>query len=200
MKIYLASQSPRRQELLRQIGVEFELLLPGDDEDAEALEARQGQEAPRRYVQRVCRRKAVAAMERLNRRHLPPMPVLCADTTVAMGNTIYGKPESNAHAMTMLSELAGKTHRVLTAVCVAVPGEEGVREALSISSVRFTAITAAQVRQYVATGEPRGKAGAYAIQGHAAAFIAHISGSHSGIMGLPLHETSNVLASITIAP
>jgi septum formation protein len=206
MKLYLASQSPRRQELLRQIGVEFELLLPGADEDAESLEVRHGQESPRRYVVRVCRLKAIAALERQRLRHLPLLPVLCADTTVALGNTIYGKPESDAHAMEMLGELAGTTHRVLTAVCIASPpgasqDEAGPQflEALSISRVSFTALTREQLHQYVATGEPRGKAGAYAIQGHAAAFIEHIAGSHSGIMGLPLHETAKLLASITIA-
>ncbi len=193
--IYLASQSPRRQELLRQLDVDFDLLLPADTAEAhamEALEARLGREAPRRYVARVTRLKAEAALARLQARGLPARPVLCADTTVARGLEIYGKPGSPAEAAAMLKALAGSTHRVLTAVVVA----HGKRmfEAVSESTVEFAPMTRAQIAAYVATGEPFGKAGAYAVQGRVAAYIRTIHGSYSGIMGLPLYETAQLLA------
>lgn len=189
--VYLASQSPRRRQLLEQLGIRHELLLPGDDEDAEAIEAVRPGEAPATYVQRVTGLKLDAAMARLQRRGLPPAPVLCSDTTVALGRTIYGKPADDADAARMLRELAGTTHRVLTAVAVQQGRKR--RAALSDSRVTFAALTPAQVRAYVASGEPRGKAGAYAIQGRAAAFITRIHGSYPGIMGLPLHETALLL-------
>jgi septum formation protein len=189
--IYLASQSPRRRQLLAQLGVEHQLLLPDPGEDTEAIEAVLPGEAPARYVRRVTGLKLDAALLRLAQRGLPPAPVLCSDTTVARGRVIYGKPEDDADARRMLGELAGQTHRVLTAVAVSCRGRR--HEALSESRVRFAALTPAQVRAYVAGGEPLGKAGAYAVQGRAAAFIAHISGSHSGIMGLPMHETALLL-------
>lgn len=189
--IYLASQSPRRRQLLEQLGIRHELLLPGDDEDAEAIEAVRPGEAPAIYVQRVTGLKLDAAMARLQRRGLPPAPILCSDTTVALGRTIYGKPAGDADAARMLRELAGTTHRVLTAV--AVQHGRKRRAALSDSRVTFAPLTPAQVRAYVASGEPQGKAGAYAIQGRAAAFITRINGSYSGIMGLPLHETAQLL-------
>lgn len=194
--IYLASQSPRRSQLLTQIGVRHELLLPAAAENAEALEAERAGEAPAAYVRRVTRLKLRAAVQRLHARGLPPAPVLCADTTVALGRQIYGKPENAAHAARMLAELAGTRHSVLTAVSLwAGPGQPE-RHALSRSSVRLAPLTAAEIDAYIATGEPLGKAGAYAIQGHAAAFIAHISGSHSAIMGLPLFETARLLRQI----
>ena len=189
--IYLASQSPRRRQLLEQLGIRHELLLPGDDEDAEAIEAVLPGEAPARYVRRVTGLKLDAAIARLQRRGLPPAPVLCSDTTVALGRTIYGKPADDADAVRMLGELSGATHRVLTAVALQLGRKR--REALSDSRVTFAAMSAAEVRAYVATGEPRGKAGAYAVQGRAAAFITRISGSYPGIMGLPLHETARLL-------
>ena len=189
--IYLASKSPRRQQLLEQMGVRIEWLLPGDDEDAESLEAVRPGEAPARYVLRVTDAKLDAALARLARRGLPAAPVLCADTTVAMGRTIYGKPEDAADARRMLTQLAGQTHRVLTAVSVQC-GAKRLR-ALSESRVRFCALTASGIQAYVATGEPLGKAGAYAVQGRAATFIEHISGSYSGIMGLPVFETAALL-------
>ncbi|OYU42461.1 MAG: septum formation inhibitor Maf [Burkholderiales bacterium PBB4] len=192
--IYLASQSPRRSQLLSQLGVRHEVLLPDAAEDAEGLEVILGNEAPKRYVQRVTALKLEAALARLKRRGLPLAPVLCSDTTVALGGTIYGKPENAADAKRMLKELSGQTHRVLTAVaigdntrCVAV---------CSVSQVRFAPLTAVDIAAYVATEEPTGKAGAYAVQGRAAAFIAHISGSYSGIMGLPLFETAGALKSL----
>jgi septum formation protein len=189
--IYLASQSPRRRQLLEQLGIRHELLLPGDDEDAEAIEAVLPGEAPARYVQRVTGLKLEAALARLERRGLPPAPVLCSDTTVALGRTIYGKPADDADALRMLRELAGNTHRVLTAVAVQLGRKR--RDALSDSRVTFAPLTTAELRAYVGTGEPRGKAGAYAVQGRAAAFITRINGSYPGIMGLPLHETAQLL-------
>jgi len=193
--IYLASQSPRRKQLLEQWGVRCELLLPGLDEDAEALEAVQPGEAPAVYVQRVTGLKLQASLSRLKRRGLPPAPVLCADTTVALGRRILGKPTDTGDACAMLADLAGRRHRVLTAVAVGLPGARKNREwsALSTSWVSFAALTTAQIRRYVDSGEPMGKAGAYAIQGQAALWTRHISGSYSGIMGLPAHETAQVL-------
>jgi septum formation protein len=189
--LYLASQSPRRRQLLEMLGVQHELLLPDADEDTESLEAVKPGEAPAAYVKRVTLLKLEAAMQRMKRRGLPPAPVLCSDTTVAMGRTIYGKPEDAKDATRMLRELSGHTHRVLTAVAVA--SGRKVKEALSDSRVTFAALTPAQIKEYVATGEPLGKAGAYAIQGRAAAHIPHIRGSYSGIMGLPMSETAQLL-------
>lgn len=216
--IYLASQSPRRQQLLTQLGVRFELLLPADTPqalaEAEALEALRPGEAPLAYVKRVTLLKLHAAQARWRERGLPAAPILCADTTVALGRTVYGKPRNAEDARRMLGELAGATHRVLTAVALAPPpGLAAASSATAVagarpghlaqhappvcvcsqSRVRFAALSAAQIRAYVATGEPLGKAGAYAVQGRAAAFITHIAGSYSGIMGLPLHETAQLL-------
>ncbi|WP_411879327.1 Maf family protein [Polaromonas sp. YR568] len=189
--IYLASQSPRRRQLLEQLGVRHELLLPDADEDAESLEAVLKNEAPATYVQRVTGLKLDAAVARMNRRKLPPAPILCSDTTVAMGRVIYGKPDDAKDAVRMLGELSGGTHRVLTAVAV----QAGRRrfEALSTSRVSFDELTPAEIRRYVASGEPMGKAGAYAVQGRVAMHISRIDGSYSGIMGLPLRETALLL-------
>jgi septum formation protein len=189
--LYLASQSPRRAQLLGQLGVGHELLLATPDEDAEALEAVWPGESPSAYVQRVTGLKLDAAVARHRRLGLPPAPILCADTTVAFGRTILGKPEDTRDAERMLAQLAGRTHRVLTAVAV----QQGRRRhaALSISRVRFAPMTRVQIVRYAASGEPLGKAGAYGIQGAAAAFVEHISGSYSGIMGLPLFETATLL-------
>ena len=195
--IYLASQSPRRKQLLEQWGVRCELLLPDASEDAEQLEVVLPGEAPARYVQRVTGLKLAASVERLKRRGLPFAPVLCADTTVALGRRILGKPADAADACDMLADLAGKRHRVLTAVAVGQPALRGAGRqwaALSTSWVRFEPLSAAQIRRYVDGGEPMGKAGAYAIQGQAALWASHISGSYSGIMGLPAYETAQVLA------
>jgi len=189
--IYLASQSPRRRQLLEQIGVRHELLLPGPDEDAEGLEAVLPGEAPADYVQRVTGLKLDAAVARHARRGLAPAPILCSDTTVALGRTILGKPEGAQDAARMLAELSGREHEVLTAVAL----QDGPRRsaALSVSRVRFAAMTPAQIDAYVASGEPMGKAGAYGIQGRAAAHVEHMAGSYSGIMGLPLYETAGLL-------
>jgi septum formation protein len=191
--IYLASQSPRRRELLDQLGVRYELLLPGDDEDAESIEQVIRGESPTAYVLRVTRLKAQAALARMKRRGLPAAPLLCSDTTVALGRVIYGKPADAKDAARMLGELSGRTHRVLTAV--AVHSGRRLEEKLSVSSVEFAQIAPKSIASYVATAEPMGKAGAYAVQGRAAAFIARISGSYSGIMGLPLFETAQLLKS-----
>jgi septum formation protein len=189
--IYLASQSPRRKQLLEQWGVRCQLLLPDSDEDSEALEVAKPNEAPSRYVQRVTRLKLESAVDRLHRRGLPPAPVLCADTTVALGRDILGKPDSAAHARRMLARLSGRKHQVLTAVAVAHQGE--VFAALSRSNVEFSDMKPAEIARYVASGEPMGKAGAYAIQGKAALWARQITGSYSGIMGLPAFETAQVL-------
>ena len=189
--VWLASQSPRRQELLRQVGVPFGLLAPGPDEDAEALEAVRAGESPTQYVERVVLAKAHAARERRIARGLRDAPILVADTTVAVGGTILGKPVDDDDAKRMLRLLSGRGHRVLTAVAV-VRGAR-IEHATHVSRVRFARLAADDVDAYVATGEPRGKAGAYAIQGRAATFVRRIEGSHSGIMGLPLHETTTLL-------
>ena len=192
--IYLASQSPRRRQLLEQLGVRLSLLLPDDAEAAEALEAVRPGEAPATYVRRVTGLKLQDALRRLNDRHLPPAPVLCSDTTVALGRQILGKPRDAQDAADMLARLSGQTHRVLTAVAIQ-SGQRRV-DALSDSRVRFAALTPADIAAYIASGEWEGKAGAYAIQGRAAAFVEHISGSYSGIMGLPLFETAALLKQI----
>ena len=191
--VYLASQSPRRRQLLEQLGVQYELLLPDADEDAEALEAVLKNEAPAAYVKRVTGLKLDSAVARLKRRKLPAAPILCSDTTVALGRTIYGKPADAKDARRMLTELSGHAHRVLTAIAV----QSGPRrfDALNISRVSFEAMTPGQIRAYVATGEPMGKAGAYAVQGRAALHITAIQGSYSGIMGLPIRETALLLRS-----
>ena len=190
--IYLASQSPRRRQLLDQLGVRHELLLPGPDEDAEALEAERAGELPAAYVERVTRAKLHAARARLARSGRPDAPVLCADTTVALGRRILGKPRDAADAIATLTLLSGRTHRVITAVAVRAGRRE--RVAVSTSHVRFARLSARMIEAYVHSGEPFGKAGAYAIQSSMAGSIAHIDGSYSGIMGLPLFETAQLLA------
>jgi len=195
--VYLASQSPRRSQLLQQIGLAHRLLPTGEGEDAEALEAWIPGELPDVYVQRVTRLKLAAARQRLAQRGLPLAPILCADTTVALGRSILGKPADAAEAGAMLRRLSGRTHRVLTAV--AVHDGRRMHAALNVSHVRFAAMPAATIDAYVAGGEPFGKAGAYAIQGAVAAWIKHIDGSHSGIMGLPLFETAALLRAAGMA-
>jgi septum formation protein len=193
--IYLASQSPRRQQLLEQIGVANKLLIANTDgdvaENVEALEAVQPQEVPITYVQRVTAAKLRAAVARWQRRGLPLAPILCADTTVALAGQILGKPDNAAHAANMLQQLSGKKHQVFTSVAVYANGLETM--ALSTSEVSVAALTTVQIDAYIASGEPFGKAGAYGIQGAAAAWIQEIKGSYSGIMGLPLFETAQLL-------
>jgi len=194
--IYLASQSPRRAELLRQIGVPFRVFAPQNAQEAKALEtleALRPGEPPARYVRRVTLLKLAAAAQRVQEQGLPLASVLCADTTVALDAQILGKPRDARHAAAMLRALSGRAHRVLTAV--AVRDARGLTHAaLSVSRVRFAALASREVAAYAASGEWQGKAGGYAIQGRAAAFAVHISGSYSGIMGLPLYETARLLA------
>ena len=194
--LYLASQSPRRRQLLEHWGVRCELLLPDPHEDAEAIEVVRPNEAPATYVRRVTRLKLQHAVERLQRRGLPAGPVLCADTTVALGRQILGKPESPEHAAATLRALSGREHQVLTAVALWHQGR--IHQELSRSKVRFAELSEAQIAHYVASGEPMGKAGAYGIQGLAGLLIERISGSYTGIMGLPAHETAQLLASAGI--
>jgi septum formation protein len=189
--VYLASQSPRRRQLLEQIGVHHELLLPGPEEDAEGLEAERAGELPRDYVERVTRAKLRAARARLKARALPAAPILCSDTTVALGRRILGKPADADDAARTLALLSGRTHRVITAVAVADGRHD--RIAVNVSHVRFMDLSRGQIAAYVESGEPFGKAGAYAIQSAAAAWISHIEGSYSSIMGLPLYETAQLL-------
>ncbi len=198
--VYLASQSPRRRQLLDQIGVRHELLLADADEDVEALERVRAGELPEAYVERVTRAKLRAASRRMRSRSLAPAPILCADTTVALGAGIFGKPLDGADAARMLGLLSGRSHRVISAVAVAARGR--TRLAVSISRVRFAPLTPERIDRYVASGEPFGKAGAYAIQSVAAAWIERIDGSYTGIMGLPLHETAALLewAGVDVRP
>jgi septum formation protein len=189
--VYLASQSPRRAQLLDLLGVANRPLLPEGDEDAEALEVEQPGELPLAYVQRVTQAKLAAARARLRRLGLPPAPILCADTTVALGRRILAKPQDAAQAARMLQALSGRSHRVMTAVAVAA-GRRTLA-LTNVSRVQFAPLPAALIARYVASGEPFGKAGAYAIQGALAGSIPRIDGSHSGIMGLPLCETATLL-------
>jgi septum formation protein len=189
--VWLSSQSPRRRQLLDQLGVAHRLLLPDPDEDAEALERALAGEAPLAYVERVTRAKLAAARARLRRRELEPAPILCADTTVALGRRILGKPADAAEAAAMLAQLSGRTHRVLSSVAVAAGAR--THQATSVSRVHVAHLPARVIDAYVAGGEPFGKAGAYAIQGALAGWIERIEGSYSGIMGLPLHETAQLL-------
>jgi septum formation protein len=201
--VYLASQSPRRRQLLEQIGVRYELLLPRADEDAEALEAERIGELPADYVERVTYAKLRAAQVRLKRSGLADAPILCSDTTVALGRRILGKPRDAADAVATLSMLSGKTHRVITAVTVGdvKRATEAHRNRLVVSTsrVRFATIPMSVIEDYVAGGEPFGKAGAYAIQSSIAGWIERIDGSYSGIMGLPLFETAQLLRGIGFA-
>ena len=189
--IYLASQSPQRRLLLEQIDVRFELLLPGADEDAEALEVERAGELPADYVERVTLAKLDAARLRLAARGIPSAPILCSDTTVALGRRILGKPADADDAVATLRLLSGQTHLVITAVAVGVGTNQWV--AVSTSRVRFAVMPEAVIAAYVASGAAFGKAGAYAIQSGVAAWIEHIEGSYSGIMGLPLFETAQLL-------
>jgi septum formation protein len=192
-RIYLASRSPRRRELLTQIGVRFDLLLfrAAPREDEEVSEAWLPGETPEVYVQRVARAKAVFGVGLITSRATVVRPVLAADTTLDLDGGIIGKPTDEADAASILMRLSGRSHRVLTAIAMA--RGERVEHRLSISEVRFRALTAEEIRRYVHSGEPMDKAGAYGIQGRAAMFIEHIHGSHSGVVGLPLCETTLLL-------
>lgn len=192
-RIYLASQSPRRRELLKQIGVNFEMLLLREDphRGKDIDETPLAVEQPEAYVQRVCREKALAGWESLRYRSLPPFPVLAADTTVTLDGVILGKPENSKQAAAMLRQLSGREHRVLSAVAIAM--NEHIEVALSVSTVRFTTLSEERIHRYLLTREYTDKAGGYAIQGVAGAFVEQLSGSYSGVMGLPLFETVQLL-------
>ena len=193
-RIYLASKSPRRRDLLRQIGVNFDVLTfrAGErGEDADVDETPLPGEAVERYVERLALAKAQAGMRRVLWRKLLPHPVLAADTTLEVDGEIVGKPHDAAEAHAILERLSGRRHRVLTAV--AMSDGERTRSRVSVSEVRFRTLSEYDIRRYIATGAPMDKAGAYGIQGHAAIFIEEIRGSYSGIMGLPLFETAALL-------
>lgn len=192
-KIYLASKSPRRRELLRQIGVEFEILMLREDSgrDGAVDEMPYPGEDPEIYVKRIAREKAKAGWHAVMSRKLPMRPILAADTTVSIDGKILGKPADADEALQMLRSLSGRTHQVLTAI--AVIANDDMTEAFSRSEVKFTELSDASLLAYCASKEPYDKAGAYGVQGQAAQFIEHISGSYSGIMGLPLFETARLL-------
>jgi septum formation protein len=181
--LHLASRSPRRSELLARLGLDFGVL------DIDIPEQRQPGEAPDDYGRRVAREKAGAGLLRVMA--VPGAVVLGADTEVVLGDDVFGKPADDADAAAMLRRLSGRTHRVITAVSLVSASRE--LQATSISEVTFAPLTEDEIVAYVASGEPRGKAGAYAIQGRAQVFISHLSGSYSGVMGLPLHETATML-------
>ncbi len=191
--IYLASRSPRRRELLHQIGVEHEVLTqrikPARGPDVNE-DVRPG-EAPRDYVMRVCRDKAESGWTRIEQRKLPLRALLAADTTVCMGEEIFGTPADATEAAGFLARLSGCEHEVLTAV--ALKYQDRLELALSATRVRFRVLEHAEIDRYVASGEPMDKAGAYGIQGYAGAFVTEIRGSYSGVMGLPLYETAQLL-------
>jgi len=201
--IYLASQSPRRQELLKQIGVKYEMLAPETGEDAESIEASLPNEKARDYVARVTLAKSEAALERHIERALPWAPILCADTTVSLpghlGGEILGKPFDAVDAERILKLLSGKTHQVLTAVALRISPTSEPVSIVQTSEVTFAKLSADQIAKYIASGEAFGKAGAYGIQGLGSSLIESITGSYSGIMGLPLFETSQLfnLAQVT---
>lgn len=184
--LYLASASPRRQELLRQLGIAFEV-MPSD-----LLEVPLPAETPAQYVVRVALDKARFVARQIAERGLAARPVLGADTEVVLDGEILGKPADAAHGQAMLRRLAGRTHEVLSAIALIAGASE--RTALARSRVTFAPLTDEQIAAYWASGEPVDKAGGYAIQGRAAAFITHIEGSYSGIVGLPLHELATLLS------
>ena len=192
-RIYLASQSPRRRELLKQIGVNFGLLLLRSDprRDMDVDETPHAGEPPADYVQRVCQAKAEVGYAALRLRNLPPFPVLAADTTVVLDGKIFGKPDNAEQAAAMLRQLSGCEHQVLSAV--AISSGEHVEAVLSTSTVRFAPLDEERIHRYLLTREYTDKAGGYGIQGHAGAFVEHLSGSYSGVMGLPLFETAQLL-------
>jgi septum formation protein len=196
----LASRSPRRRELLTQIGVRYHLLLFRDRPDSglEVDEDPLPGEAPDAYVERLARLKAEAGWQRMQQRNLPLAPVLAADTTVALEGRIFGKPADRKEAAEMLAALSGRSHEVLTGV--AVKQGERLESALSRSEVKFKELSATEIRDYVATGEADDKAGAYAIQGRAAKFIVELRGSYSGVVGLPLYETAVLLDRLAMPP
>ena len=197
-RIYLASRSTRRRELLLQIGVGHELLLLREDprRTVDVDETPRSGETPCDYALRVAGAKARAGLSVMSRRAAVLKPVVAADTTIALDQRIIGKPRDAAHAQEILAQLSGREHRVITAVAMAFADHFETR--VSESIVWMKALDTARIRRYIQSGEPMDKAGAYAVQGRAAAFISRIEGSHSGIMGLPLAETAELLTSFGI--
>jgi septum formation protein len=192
-KIYLASKSPRRRELLRQVGIDFDILSLRSDpaRGIDVSEDTFADEPAPDYVARVAREKGAFAWNVLHLRRMPLRPVLSADTTVTIDGEILGKPANHKEAVAMLERLSGRTHQVLTSV--ALHYTDVFEQVTQVSDVRFAKLTPAAIQAYCATPEPYDKAGAYGIQGLAALFIEHIEGSHSGIMGLPVFETAQLL-------
>jgi septum formation protein len=190
--IYLASKSPRRRELLRQIGVQYELLMMREQSPrVDVDEAPLRDESAHAYVQRIVLLKAAMAMKVMRERRLPARPILTADTTVTIDGEVLGKPVDRDDAVRMLKRLGGQSHQVLTAIAVTVDRE--VKHVLSTSFVSFATLSDDEIKRYVDSGEPMDKAGGYAVQGLAARFITKLSGSYSGVMGLPLYETTALL-------
>ncbi|HWR76644.1 MAG TPA: Maf family protein [Thiobacillus sp.] len=197
-RIYLASQSPRRRELLKQIGVAFDVLtLRVVAGRMDVIEVPRPGETALDFVQRMATEKAACGWRAVDSRHLLRFPVLGADTVVELDGAILGKPADRAEADAMLTRLSGREHHVHTAV--AVRHEDRLELRLSSSQVRFAALDATTIARYLETGEYLGKAGAYAIQGRAAAFVEHVDGSYSGIMGLPLYDTAVLLRAFGLA-
>lgn len=192
-RIFLSSQSPRRRELLKQIGINFETLLlrSNSSRKIDVDETPHKYESPEVHVQRVCQEKVKAGWKLLQFRNIPPLPVLAADTSVILDGKILGKPQGREQAAATLRFLSGRQHQVLSAVAVAFEGRTEMR--LSVSKVTIATLSEERIRRYIFTSEPLDKAGAYAIQGYGAAFIQHIEGSYSGVMGLPLFETAELL-------
>jgi len=195
--IYLASQSPRRQELLKQMGVRYEMLAPSPGEDSESIETPLLHEKARAYVERVTLAKSTAALARWQKSGLAWAPILCADTTVSLPSNsegeILGKPADETDAARILNMLSGKTHEVLTAIALTIDPSKKPLCLLQVSRVHFAKLSPKQIATYIASGEPFGKAGAYGIQGLGGAFTPSIEGSYSGIMGLPIFETAQLL-------
>ena len=200
MRLYLASRSPRRRELLHQIGIDFDTVVFRDGlrADSETDETPLPGEPPIDYVERVARAKAVHGLRIVEERHLPMRPVLSADTTLELDGRIIGKPIDRADAAAILRGLSGRTHRVLTGVAVNHLGH--TEYLLSSSEVTFREIDDEEIRHYVMSGEPMDKAGAYGIQGRAGMFIEHLSGSYTGVMGLPVCETGELLKRLGFRP
>jgi len=194
--VYLASKSPRREELLRQLGVDFTALRmrEASGREADVTEGARDAEPALHYVERIARTKAAIGWQRMQQRGLPPRPVLGADTEVVLDGVIFGKPKDAADAARMLAALSNRSHHVLTAV--AFCWEQQIVAEISTSSVTFRELKRDEIERYLATGEPFDKAGAYAVQGRAASFVTRIEGSYSGVMGLPLYETAVALAAI----
>ncbi len=201
-KLYLASQSPRRSQLLTQMGLQHQILAPDDIDSAEKLEELEiplPKELPLNYVERVTLLKMQSAIRRHSRQKYntynneKPFQLLCADTTVAHQNVIYGKPIDETDAIVILTKLQGQTHQVHTCVAVYDSRQQEIKQLIQTSNVTFCPLNAQKITNYVATGEPIGKAGAYGIQGQAGAFIVKLEGSYSGVMGLPMFETALLL-------